>query len=345
MDSGKFKILCIGAGAIGAYIGGSLSLDGHVVHFLDKPETLDRIRQNGIHLQIPKGKFVIHPEDLWDSMKEALRYSSFDFAVLAIKSYDTESLLENWFGLDNEIPPVVCLQNGIENEEKISHLIGADNTIRGTVTTAIGRIEYGIVVEKLRGIGIETNHELSENIISSFNLAGLNAHGFKNGLEMKWSKLLTNLTTNASCAILKMTPSEIMKNPSLFKIEIGQLREVLSVMKSQKLRVVNLPGTPVRLFSLVVARFPIWLSRIILNQFISKGRGNKMPSFYLDLQSGRRKSEVDYLNGAVVRFGNQQGVSTPINYILNHTLIKMTNGEIDPVKYDHQPERYCKLFS
>ncbi len=344
MDSKKYKILCIGAGAIGAYIGGSLSVVGHDVHFLDRPETLDRIRQNGINLQIPKGYFHIKPENLWDSINGALHHTSFDFAVLAVKSYDTEALLENWIGLENKMPPVVCLQNGVENEDKISHVIGIDKTIRGTVTTAIGRIENGVVVEKLRGVGIETNHKLSEKIIESFNDAGLNAYGFNNGLEMKWSKLLTNVTTNASCAILNMTPQEIMKNPSLFSIEIGQLREVLCVMKSLNLRVVDLPGTPVRLFSLVIEKFPIWLSRIILNQFISKGRGNKMPSFYLDLQSGRRKSEVDYLNGAVVRFGDRQGVSTPINTILNQTLISMTNREIEPVIFDHQPDKYYQLF-
>lgn len=344
MNSEKLRILCIGAGAIGSYIGGSLFLDGHEVHFLDRTETLDRIRDKGIDLHLPQGQKTIQPTFLWSSIQDAINFSHFDFSILAIKSYDTDSLLENWIGIENKIPPVLCFQNGIENEEKIKKLIGENKTIHGTVTTAIGRMENGIVVEKLRGIGIDSTHELSEKIINSFNRAGLNAHAFKNGLEMKWSKLLTNVTTNASCAILNMTPQEIMENSNLFKIEIMQLREVLSVMKSLNLRIVNLPGTPVRLFSIVVRYFPIWLSRIILKQFISKGRGNKMPSFYLDLLSGRKKSEVEFLNGAVVRYGNLQNISTPTNLILNRTLLSLTTGDIAPIEFDHKIEKYLQLF-
>jgi len=344
IKSKKLKVLCIGAGAIGTYVGGSLAIAGHEVHFLDRPETLSKIKEYGINLVLPTGKFTIQPTYLWDSMSDAVFHTDFDFAILAVKSYDTDSVINNWEEIATKIPPVICFQNGVENEEKIRQVIGSQKTISGTITTAIGRIENGIVVEKLRGMGIENKNQLTEMILNELNGANLLAKGFQNPLEMKWSKLLTNVTTNASCAILNMTPQEIMKNPILFRIEIDQLREVLAVMKRLKIRVVDLPGTPVRLFAFIVGNLPYWLARILLNRSIAKGRGNKMPSFYLDLTSGRMKSEVDYLNGAVVRIGKSLGLQTRKNQVLNETLLKLTQKEIPLSEFDHQPKKYIQLF-
>ena len=70
-----------------------------------------------------------------------------------------------------------------------------------------------------------------------------------------------------------------------------------------------------------------------------------MPSFHIDLHSGRGKTEVDYLNGAVVRFGEQTGVPTPVNRLLNETLQAMTAGELDPKKYSRQPDMLLKQIS
>jgi len=176
------------------------------------------------------------------------------------------------------------------------------------------------------------------------NRAGLNAVAFQDARAMKWSKLLTNLTTNASSAILGMTPSDIISNPDLYKIEIEQLRETLRVMHAQRIPVTNLPGTPVKLFAMVVKQFPLFISKLVLKKSISAGRGAKMPSFYLDLISNRKKSEVDYLNGAVVRYGKKVNVRTPVNETLTATLLELTNGSIPLSEFDHLPEKYQKLF-
>lgn len=340
----KLKVLCIGAGAIGTYVGGSLAIIGHEIHFVDRFDTLEKIKQNGFQLQLSHGNFSFTPKLLWESTAAAITNNKYDFCILAVKSYDTDALLQSWNEIRNIFPPVLCLQNGVENEEKIAQVIGEDKIISGTVTTAIARIENGIVVEKLRGIGIEDKNSLTQNIITEMQKARLKAIGFKNPNAMKWSKLLTNVTTNASCAILSMTPQEIMDNSRLFEVEIMQLREVINVMNGLGIRVVDIPGTPVRLFSLIVNYFPLSISRRILSTFISKGRGGKMPSFYLDLVSGRMNSEVDYLNGAVVRYGEKNRVPTPINTVMKDTLIKLTKKELSTEFFDHNPKSYLELF-
>jgi len=115
------------------------------------------------------------------------------------------------------------------------------------------------------------------------------------------------------------------------------LRECLAVMEAQKIEVVDLPGTPVRALAFAT-RLPLWLSKPLLGRAAGSGRGGKMPSFHIDLHSGRGKSEVDYLHGAVVRAGKRTNTPTPVNALLTKTLIALTNGEIPLEEYAHQPE-------
>ncbi len=344
MQTKKLKILCFGAGAIGSYVGGSLATRGHEVHFLDRPEAIQKIKKFGIRLVLPQRSYDLTPDNLWSSLDEAIHENDFDFSIVAVKSFDTESLIESWSDKKDLIPPVLCLQNGVENEIKISSVLGQDKTISGTVTSAIGRIENGIIVERLRGIGIENKNALTEEIITFMNDAGLVAVGFKDAKSMKWSKLLTNLTTNASSAILGMTPTEILSDTDLFKIEIEQLRETIRVMRVHRIPVTDLPGTPVKLFAAIVEKFPLSISKLILKKAISGGRGGKMPSFYLDLKSNRKKSEVDYLNGAVVRFGKYANIPVPVNEKLTEILTQLTIGNISQMEFDLQPEKFKELF-
>ena len=79
--------------------------------------------------------------------------------------------------------------------------------------------------------------------------------------------------------------------------------------------------------------------RPILVRMVGSGRGAKMPSFHIDLHSGRGKSEADYLNGAVVRAGKQSNVSTIINQLLNETLLAMTREDIAIESYAKKPEK------
>jgi len=81
-----------------------------------------------------------------------------------------------------------------------------------------------------------------------------------------------------------------------------------------------------------------------LKNAIGGGRGGKMPSFHIDLRSQHGRSEVNYLNGAVVRFGEQTHVPTPVNYFLNRTLTALTEGDIPLDKYTKQPKKFINDY-
>jgi 2-dehydropantoate 2-reductase len=135
-----------------------------------------------------------------------------------------------------------------------------------------------------------------------------------------------------------MTAGEVFANKDLYKIEIDMLKECLAVMEAQGVEIVDLPGIPVRMLAFAT-ELPLWLSRPLLGRAAGAGRGAKMPSFHIDLNSGRGKSEVDYLHGAVVRAGEKHNVPTPVNKVLTDTLIALTKKEISMDAFSKKPEK------
>lgn len=305
---------------------------------------VEQLRASGLRLELYNAHdspFTISPSLFVaaGSLSEALRHGPFDIAIFALKSFDTASALEGMKPFVAQMPPVLCLSNGVDNEPALAAVLGADKVIAGTVTSSVARRAAGdIVLEKLRGIGVADGHPLSLLLWKALNDAFLNARLYPHPAGMKWSKMLTNLMVNATVAILDMPPRAVLSHPGLFRLEISMLREALAVMKAQGIRVVDTPKTPVRLLALA-ARLPVFISRPLMVRAVGGGRGGKMPSFHIDLHAGRGKSEVEWLNGAVVRYGLKFGLPAPVNKQLTGILLALTSGEIPLAEYNHQPEK------
>lgn len=346
--NGKLNVLVFGAGAIGTYIGGSLALAGHQLVLVDRPKAVDELRERGLRLDLTldgrrktKEVYRIEPASfrIVSSLEDALRYGPFDVALFALKSYDTPAALEDMKPYAEKLPPVLCLSNGVSNEPAIAEVLGNDKVIYGTVTSAVRRRGAGdIVLEKLRGVGVAQGHPLSEKLNNALDQAYLNSKLFDDPASMKWSKMLTNLLANPTSAILDMTAGEVFADKDLYKLEIEMLRECLAVMKAQGIEVVDLPGTPVRALAYATT-LPLWISKPFLARAAGAGRGAKMPSFHIDLHSGRGKSEVEYLHGAIVRAGEKFNVSTPVNRVLTETLVALTNQAIPIDEFAHKPRK------
>ncbi len=334
------RFLCFGVGAIGSYIGGSLALAGNDVVFLERPEVAPQIRSRGLRLVLQGTEAQVEHPLVAGSVYEALGLGPFDAAILAVKSFDTHPLLQSLLPYAGFLPPILSFQNGVENEPAIEEVLGVGQAIAGTVTSAIGRGEAGeVTLERLRGVGVAAGHPLSRALAAALNEAGLRARLYANAPAMKWSKMLTNLLANASSAILDLTPAQIFADPDIYRLELQMLREALSVMDALHIPVVDLPGTPVRALVLVASKLPPALSQPLLSRALGSGRGGKMPSFHIDLHNRRGQIEVDYLNGAVVRFGTKVGVATPVNRFLNATLLSLVRGQLPIETYEGKPEK------
>jgi 2-dehydropantoate 2-reductase len=347
----RLGVLAFGAGAIGTYVGGSLALAGHKVTYIEQPAAAAELTQRGLVLDLTIDRrrwtaddpssavYRPSPVDFVSSLEVALSRGPFDVAIFALKSFDTATALEGMRPFADRLPPILCLSNGVDNEPALAAVLGPDKVIAGTVTSAVGRRGVGdIVLERLRGVGLADGHPLSLAVTSALEEAHLNPRLYPRPADMKWSKMLTNLMVNASVAILDLPPRQVLADPRLFTIEIAMLREALAVMRAQGIRVVDTPKTPVRLLALA-ASLPAFISRPLMVKAVGGGRGGKMPSFHIDLHAGRGKSEVDWLNGAVVRYGEKFGVRTPVNRVLNETLLALTRGEIALGEFRGRPER------
>ena len=340
----NLRFLCFGVGAIGTYIGGSLFLSGQKVVFLERPEISEIIRKQGLCIEKDGMEHNIKDIEIVSSIDDALTSGPYDAAIIAVKSYDTQAVMDSVKSYNVALPPFISFQNGVENEGVIERALGREKVISGTLTSAVGKKATGSVkLEKLRGTGLASNHILTGTLVDVFDKAGLRAKRYKSAASMKWSKLLTNLMSNATSAILNMTAEEVYQHKGLFELEIRQLKEALSVMSALKIHVSNLPGTPVKAVSFAAKHLPFFISQPLMIEGIAKGRGEKMPSFHIDLYGGRPKSEVDYLNGAVVRFGETLSIKTPVNRVLNQTLLDLTASKISKEEFDHQPEKLLEL--
>lgn len=347
-NSSGMKFLIFGAGAIGTYIGGSLALSGNQVVYVEQQKMVEQLREKGLRLDLTiderrktKDAFSLDSRSfsIEPSLEAALKFGPFDVAIFALKSFDTIPAMDGLKPFADKLPPILCLSNGVENEQSIARVLGPDKVIYGTVTTAIGRRGPGdIVLEKLRGVGVAEGHPLSKRLVNVMESAFLNCRLYPEPHGMKWSKMLTNLIANPTSAILNMTAAQVFENKELYKLEIDMLKECLAVMKAQNLEVYDLPGTPVRALAFA-AKLPLWISKPLLSRAAGSGRGAKMPSFHIDLHSGRTQSEVEFLHGAVVREGEARGIPTPVNKLLTDTLMALTKKELPLFEYEGKPEK------
>jgi len=106
-------------------------------------------------------------------------------------------------------------------------------------------------------------------------------------------------------------------------LEITAWREALAVMAASHIAPVDLDGYPFGKLAPLIRYAPRALLRPVLRKQIGGARGGKMPSLHIDLHANKGKSEVRWLNGAVVERGRQVGLSTPVNALLTDTLLRL----------------------
>ncbi len=350
-DQTMLKILIIGAGAIGCFVGGRLAAAGQAVTLLGRSALMDKIAADGLCLRHPVlPEQTVQPETITalDNLTKG-----FDFILVSVKSPDTPGAIDDLAasGLPLANTYIVSLQNGIGNEEKLADAFGPEKVIAGTITIPISVPERGAIeVNKDKGgLGLAPLRpgQPVQRLADALNRANLTTPTYEDYRAMKWSKLLLNIVNNATSAILNESPAQIIANPDLFNLEIEALSEGVAVMKAQGFSAVKLPGYPANWLARLVSIgwLPLALKRASLHPFMLSGRGTKMPSLHIDLATGRSSSEVTVLNGAIVESGQKVGVATPVNRVLTDILSQIASGKVARSEFEHQPEKLLEAVS
>lgn len=289
------KIAVMGAGAVGCYFGARLKQAGHDVVLIGRAALVDAVRAQGLRLQMQgyNGYLPMQASTEPAAVREA------DLILFCVKSADTEAAgasIQPYVSAGRSI--VLCLQNGIDNAERLSRVLGFD-ALPAAVYVAVGMASPGHVVHHGRGELIIGPSPGSERAAQAFSAAGVPVKVTAAVMNALWAKLTANCAYNGLSALTQLPYGEIVLLPGMEETLREVVRECGAVAAAAGL---PLPDS-------------IWddvygLSRSMAGQ-VSSTAG--------DVARGRR-SEIDFINGYVVREAERWGIAVPVNRLL-HALV------------------------
>jgi 2-dehydropantoate 2-reductase len=303
------RIAIIGAGAIGSALGALLSRAGHEVTLIGRSAHLNAIGQNGLIVNGVLGMFTVHPK-----FAETLDFRP-DFAFLTVKTQDVLSALQTNRSFLTGVP-VVTFQNGVRSDELVATLIPRVQIISAVVNTGASYLTPGTVTVVNQGSLVVGrpfgDHDSEVDTVAGILGAVIPTRVSTNIQGAHWLKLIINLN-NAFPAITNMTIPQVYADPYLRQLAVRVMREGLKVAKKANIHLESLPDTSVFLIQLM-AKLPIQLAARLLSSSTRRIE-SEWPLMGSTLQSLRRgrPTEIDYLNGEIVRVGQQQNTPTPLN--------------------------------
>lgn len=296
-------ITVIGPGAIGCLLAAYLTRAGEEVSLLDyRPKRATLLQDRGIA--------VTGEREAFHTPIKATAYlteiSSTDIFILCVKASDTAVVAAK---LRDAIPPeshLLTLQNGLGNIEKLSEFFGGNRifagaTSHGATLLEVGRVRHAGYGEIWLGQANGTNSSqaggaILQNLATTMNRAGLQAQVVDDIQPILWSKLVVNVGINALTAILGVPNGELLKIPTCQNVLDGAVAEVVQVAS----------GCGIQL------QLPEEIERV---RAVCNSTAANISSMLQDVKR-QKKTEIDQINGAVVRMAASLGMASPINEVL-----------------------------
>jgi len=327
------RALVVGGGAVGSLLAWALAEGGAAVTLVRRRAPgagLERLTVAGPGRSRSTADLAIAPSaDALDTEPDVI--------VLAVKVFDVAEAAASLPTFASAT--LLTVQNGFGSEDAVRAVRPRDLLVAGSLTAAVDLQSDGTVRWLRRGgIGLASvldggassavNDDVrgvARDLATAFGHAGLSSRVYPDWRAMKWSKLIANLVGNATSALVDRSPASIYADPRLFEIEREQLLEAFAVVRGLGLRPVSLPGADVTRLELALA-LPAPVARTILGVAVGGGRGGKDPSLRLAFAARSETTEVQWLNGAVVRSGEALGIATPVNRALTE-LVERAAGD------------------
>ena len=303
------RMAVMGTGGTGGYFGGLLARAGEEVAFIARGAHLEAIRKNGLAVQsVLAGDFNIsatatdNPGDI----------GPVDFVLFCVKAYDNAVAAEQIRPLIGPETIVLSVQNGIDNEQQIGDVIGPDHIV-GCVSYVSSTIQSPGVIAQTGGPGTIVFGEMqggtstrTEALQRKLQNSGITAELHSDIQAALWQKFLGICGVNGVTALTRLPMGEIVACKETHNLMRATMEEVNAVAGA---RGVNLPEGSVDQSM----------------DFFSCMDPSVRGSMYYDLAAGRRL-ELEFLNGTVVRLGNEHGIATPINFAIYAALKPYLNG-------------------
>ncbi|MET3376043.1 2-dehydropantoate 2-reductase [Variovorax boronicumulans] len=285
------KVAVMGAGAVGCYYGAMLARAGHEVVLIGRPSHVEAVRANGLRLETKAFDEQVRLE----ASTEAGAVQGADLVLFCVKSTDTESAAAQ---IQPHLAPgalVLTLQNGVDNDARVRAALPSHDVAAAVVYVATEMAGPGHVKHHGRGELVIAPSRRSDEVAQALIAAGVPTQISDNVRGALWAKLVLNCAYNALSAVSQLPYGELVQGTGVTDVIRDVVAECLAVAKAEG---VVIPGDV---------------------DAAVRGIAQSMPSQYSstaqDLARGKR-SEIDHLNGLVVRRGEVLGVPTPANRVL-----------------------------
>jgi 2-dehydropantoate 2-reductase len=291
----------MGAGGVGGYFGGLLARAGEDVVFITRGQHLHAILENGLQIRSPKGNFSIKAAAT-DNPSEI---DSVDLVLFCVKGYDTIEAANKIITIVSKETTVISLQNGVEKEEILGRILGADHIMGGLCTLSAYIEAPGIIthegLERLAfGEADGRESDRGKRILEVFQNAGINASLSENIIAEEWEKFAFICAVGGLCSLTRLPVGPVLHFEQTKQLYISTMTEIIEIARKKG----------------------VSLDDDVLQRLMRLSLGlnpDIRPSMYRDLIN-EKKLEIETLNGAVVRLGRAFHVSTPTNDFISACL-------------------------
>ncbi len=296
------RIAIVGAGAVGGYFGGMLGRAGAPVIFIGRRAFVDAVKQNGLFLDTVQFQERVKVEASTDlaAARDA------EIILFCVKTTDTVETVRALAKVLAKEAVIVSLQNGVDNAEQIEAASGL-KALPAAVYVAASVPAPGTVKHVGRGdLVLGPKNEITERVAAVFNRAKIPCRISENLIAELWTKLVWNCALNALSALGKVTYGEILASADAKQLVETTVYEVLVVAKASGIQPAGLEDPKAALAGAYKVAEQMAATRSSTAQDMMRGK----------------KTEIDSLNGFIVRRGKELNIPAPVNHAL-FTLVKL----------------------
>ena len=288
------EVLIAGSGALACLFAARLACSGIEVTMMGSwPEGLAALRQYGVRLLDLDGQTRSYQIEVFEGSNCS---GNFDHALVLVKSWQTERLGKQVYLCLADTGIALTLQNGWGNYEILKEILKPERVALGVTTVGARIIEPGYVQFTGNGkvsLGAHTNLGDIEGMLGE---AGFQVEMVDDPRSLLWGKLVINAAINPLTALLRVPNGELLERPEAHELLAEAAREAACVAMGQGVR---LP-------------YP---DPVIAVEEVARNTAANNSSMLQDVMRGAI-TEIEAINGAIVRMGDQLGIPTPVNKML-----------------------------
>ena len=303
------KIVIYGAGSIGCYVGGRLLAGGSDVSFIGRAHITDQLRHQGIMLsRHDESRWHVSPEQI-DVSTDPAAAASADLVLVTVKSAATATAAAELADVLRPGTIVVSFQNGMGNADVLRAALPQSTVLEGMVPFNVVERGPGAFHQGSAG-ELEIRHAPAmQPFVDAFSKAGLPLIQHADMLPVQWAKLLLNL--NNAINALANRPLKEELSQRAYRICLGMAqREALALLKRADIRPARLTPLPASWIPRVLGLPDAWFERLGRRMLTIDPLARSSMSD--DLAAGRA-TEIDWINGEVVRLAQRLGQTAPVN--------------------------------